>query len=263
MLKRLPEVIFGVFLLAILAVSSCTTAAPVTTRGVVYISDFYLEAAQAHPSGPGNVPKPVPLGQRLGYGRPRIEHTPEQRQRDLVDLMSRSLLDDLHRAGISAQRLPPGAPLPSSGWLIRGAFLGVDAGGRLRPRVEFGAGSMQEVVAAIDQLGGGAPPPLYTIDSTAGREKFPGPVVTPNPNIALGRFVLTRGEVDRNVTAVAEDIANQVKVRMTATTSHISKARYTSVEERPSSARRRFLRAFNSLRISQGVGRQTMLARFT
>lgn len=216
MIKRLPEVRFGLFLLATLAISSCTTVAPVTTPSV-YISDFDLEATQVQQSGLGKAPSPVPLGQRLGYGRPKIEPTPEQRARNLVDLMSRSLLDDLRRAGVPAQRLPPGAPLPSSGWLLRGAFLDLDAGGRLRRAVEFGGGSTQEVVAAIDQLGAGAPQPLYTIDSTGQSGKFPAAVVTPNPNIALGRFVLTTRDLDRNVTAVAEDIANQVKMRMLST----------------------------------------------
>lgn len=225
MRKRSPEAAFGLLLLAMLGVSSCATAAPVTTPNVVYISDFDLEAAQVQQSGPGSVPKPVPRSQRLGYGRPRIKRTPEQRARDLVDLMSRSLLDDLRRAGIPAQRLPPGAPLPSSGWLIRGAFLDIDAGGRLRRAVEFGAGSTQEVIAAIDQLGAGAPQPLYTIDSTAQSGKFPGAAVTPNQNIALGRFVLTRRELDRNVTEAAEEIADQMKMRMAVNTSHTSETR--------------------------------------
>lgn len=212
-MNPLPEFTFGLFLLAIFALSSCTTAPPVTTPDVVYISDFDLELAQGQQSGPVSVPKPVPLPQRLGYGRPRIEPTPQQRARDLVDLMSQSLLNDLHQAGIPAQRLPPGAPLRSSGWLVRGAFFDVDAGGRLRLVVEFGAGSTQEIVAAIDELRAGTPQPLYTIDSTARHGKFPGPAITLNPNIALGRFVLTPSNLNRSVKNSAAEIANQLKMQ--------------------------------------------------
>jgi hypothetical protein len=225
-MRRLSKVAFGLCLLAMPAVSSCTIAAPVTTSNLVYVSDFDLEAAQVQQSGPDSVPKAVPLWERLGYGRPRIPRTPEQQARALVDLMSQSLLDDLRKAGIPAQRLPPGAPLPSSGWLVRGAFLAVDAGGRLRQAVGLGAGSTQiEVVAAVDQPRAGAPQPLYTIDTTTESGKFPGAVVTLNPDIALGRFVLTRRDLGRNVTEAADDIADQVKIRIAVRTSPTSETR--------------------------------------
>lgn len=212
-MKRLPMVTLGLLLLAMLAVSSCTTAEPAATSNMVYISDFDLEVAPGQQPGPGSFPKPVPLSQRLGYGRPRLEPTPEQRARDLVDLMSRSLLGHLRQAGIPAQRLAPGAPLPPSGWLVRGAFFDLDAGGRLRRAVAFGPDSTQEVLAAIDQLGAAPPRPLYTIVTTAPSGRFPNAIVRPNPNIALGRFVLTPGELDRNVTGAAEEIADQLKMR--------------------------------------------------
>jgi len=209
-MKRLPQVTFGLFLLALLAVSPSAIAAPVTTPTVVYVSDFELKAAHVQQS----VPKPIPRSERVGYDRPQIPLTPEQRARHLVDLMSRSLLDDLHQAGIQAQRLPPDAPLPSSGWLVRGAFLEVDADGRLRQAV-IGAGPTQlQVVAAVDQLRAAAPQPLYTIDRTAQSGKLAGAVVTLNPSTALGRFVLTWLDLDRNVKDTAADIADQVKMRI-------------------------------------------------
>src|SRR6185437_14995321 len=213
-MQRVPVVGFGLFLLAMLAVSSCTTPQPAATSNVVYIADFDLELAPVQHSGPASAPKPAPLGERLGYGRPAVERTPEQQERDLVDLMSRSLLNDLQRAGIPAQRLPPGAPLPSSGWLVRGTFLDLDAGGRLRRPVALGAGSTQEVIATIDQLGAAAPQPLYKIDGAAQDAKSPEAVVTPNPNIASGRFVLTPRDLERNVVGAAQDITEQLKMRM-------------------------------------------------
>jgi hypothetical protein len=214
-MKHLPVVTFGLCLLAMLAVSPGATAAPVTTPTVVYISDFGFDLKAPPVQQP--IFKPVPLSERVGYGRPKIPRTPEQRARYLVDLMSRSLLDDLHQAGVPVQRLSPGAPLPSSGWLVRGAFLQLDADGQLRRMVTgFGAGSTQiEVVAATGQLHAGALQPLYTIDSTAQIGKLPGAVVTLNPSMALGRFMLAL-DLDRNVTDTAADIADQVKMRIAA-----------------------------------------------
>jgi hypothetical protein len=213
MTRGLPKGVFGLCLLAMLAVSSCTTAAPVTTPVLVYVADFDLEPAQIPQSEPGSGPKPAPLSQRLDYGRSSIPRTQEQQARDLVDLMARSLLDDLQQAGIPAQRLPPGASLPSAGWLVRGAFLEVDASGLLRRTVALGPGSTQiELVSAIDHLGAGAPQPLYRIAGTAPSGASPGAVVTLNPDIAVGRFVLTRRDLDRNVKDVAEEIADQVRM---------------------------------------------------
>jgi hypothetical protein len=213
-MKRLPEAIVGLVLLAMLAVAPGATAAPAATSAVVYVSDFELGAAHVQP---GPSPKPVPLAERLGYGRSRIaRRTPEQQARYLVDLMSRSVLDELHQAGIRAQRLQRGAPLPASGWLVRGAFFEADADGRLHQAViGAGAGSTSlQVVAAIDQLRAGAPQPLYTIDGTARRGKFPGAVVTLDPYIALGRFALAGFDLDRNVRETAAEIADQVKMRL-------------------------------------------------
>lgn len=209
MMKRLPLVTFGLFLLATVAASAETAAAPVNARTVVYVADFELKATQI----PQSIPKPVPLSDRVGYGSPKLPPTPEQRARELVDLMSRSLLDDLRQASIPAQRLPPGAPLPSSGWIVRGAFLEIDPGGGLREAVIGGGSAQIEVVAAVDQLRAVAPQPLYTIDTTTQGGKFPDAIVTLNPNMPLGRFMLARVDLDRNVRDVAAEIADQVKIR--------------------------------------------------
>lgn len=213
MTRRLPEAALGLCLLATLAVSACTSAAPVTTSKLVYVADFELEAAHVPQPESGNAPRPAPLSQRLDYGRPSVARTPKQQARDLIDLMSRSLLDDLQQAGIPAQRLPPGAPLPSSGRLVRGAFLAADAGGGLHRAVGFGAdGTQIELVASVEQLGAGAPPPLYTIESTAESGKLPGAAVTLNPHLVLGRFMLTRHDLFRDVKAAAEEIADRAKM---------------------------------------------------
>ena len=68
------------------------------------------------------------MGDRL-YGK---SSDPEERARQLVALMSKSLLKDLSNAGFQAVRQPPGAPIPTQGWLLRGSFSLVQEGNRLQ-----------------------------------------------------------------------------------------------------------------------------------
>ena len=184
---------------------------------IVYVSDFDLDAGAVQQSGPGSLINRVRPG-IIGSGPLGIARTPEQQARDLVDLMAKSIVDDLHKDGIAAERLAPGMPLPATGWLVRGVFLQVDAGNRLRrAAIGFGAGATNlQVASTIDQLGAGAPQPLYTVDTNAQSGKLPGAAVTLNPYIAAARFVMAGKDLDRNAKDTAGKIADQVKTRVAA-----------------------------------------------
>jgi Domain of unknown function (DUF4410) len=192
-------------------------AAPAVAPAAVYVTDFDLDASEVHQSGIGSRLNAIRPG-IIGSGPLGIARTPKEQAHDLVETMAKSLVDDLRKDGIAAERLPPGAPLPTSGWLVRGAFLQVDAGNRLRRAViGFGAGGTDiQVVTAIDQLGGTVPQPLYTIDTSAQSRKLPGAAVTLNPYVAAARFVMAGGDLDRNAKATAAKIADQVKARIAA-----------------------------------------------
>ncbi len=192
-------------------------AAPNDPPATIYVADFELDAADLHQSGIGSRLNGLRPG-IIGSGPLGIARTPQQQARDLVDLMSKSIVDDLRKDGVAAERLPPGTPLPGAGWLVRGVFLQVDAGNRLRRAVVgFGAGATDlQVVSSIDQLGGAAPQPLYTVDATAHSGKLPGAAVTLNPYVAAARFVLAGHDLDRNVKDTAVKIAEQVKARLAA-----------------------------------------------
>jgi hypothetical protein len=197
--------------------ATSAVAEPAAAPTTVYVADFELEATEVHQSGLGSRINRIRPG-IIGSGPLGIARTPEQQARDVVDTMSKSLIDDLHKDGIAAERLPPGVPLPRSGWLVRGAFLQVDAGNRLRRAViGFGAGATNmQVVTSIDQLGAGPPQPLYTVDTAAQSGKLPGAVVTLNPYVAAARFVMAGHDLDRNVKATAAKIADQVQARIAA-----------------------------------------------
>lgn len=192
---------------------AASAAAPTT----VYVADFDLEAGQVQQSGPGSLINRVRPG-IIGSGPLGIARTPEQQARDLVDLMANSIVDDLHKDGIAAERMAPGVPLPVSGWLVRGVFLQVDAGNRVRrAALGFGAGATDlQAATSIDRLGAATPQPLYTVDTNAQSGKLPGAVVTLNPYVAAARFVMAGKDLDRNAKDTAAKIADQVKTRVAA-----------------------------------------------
>lgn len=196
---------------------SSALAAPVTAPSTVYVADFDLDANAVQQSGPGSVLNRMRPG-IIGSGPLGVARTPQQQARDLVETMAKSIVDDLRKDGIASERLTPGAPLPASGWLVRGVFLQVDAGNRLRrAAIGFGAGATDlQVVSSVDRLGAGQPRPLYTVDADAQSRKLPGAAVTLNPYVAAARFVMAGHDLDRNAKDTAAKIADQVKTRIAA-----------------------------------------------
>lgn len=192
-------------------------AAPTSAPTIVYVADFDLDVSAVQQSGPGSLINRVRPG-IIGSGPLGVARTPQQQARDLVDLMANSIVDDLHKDGIAAERLAPGMPPPATGWLVRGVFVQVDAGNRLRrAAIGFGTGATNlQVVSSVDQLSANAPQPLYTVDTSAQSGKLPGAAVTLNPYMAAARFVMAGKDLDRNAKDTAGKIADQVKTRVAA-----------------------------------------------
>lgn len=187
--------------------------APAGKPTVVYVADFDLQAQDIeHEQGilllQSDSPGPV---RRL---LPGAQKNPATRARELVDLMSRSLINELNQAGFTAVRLRPGAPLPSEGWLLRGVFTDVQEGNRLRRAlIGFGAGQTDlQVVTAIDNLSQGPPKPLYKIDTHADSGKTPGaaPTIVLGPYGAAVRFVMAGKDLERNVKQTAAKITAEI-----------------------------------------------------
>ncbi len=196
--------------------TACSTARVVSSQAaaadgrprpsVVYVENFDID--------PGTV-----KSEGLFANMPLHKLREQSKARSLVDTMSNSLVDDLHKKGLQAQRLVQGAPLPRQGWLVRGAFLQVDAGNRLRRAViGFGSGhtDLQVAVASDDLSNEKTPPPLYALQTDAGSGKQPGAVITLNPFAAAAKFVLSGQDLTHDAKHSASKIADDIVARVNA-----------------------------------------------
>jgi len=196
-----------------------TGAIPVTKPQIIYVADFDLEAAKikSEPGVLAVLPKaPGPLGNIL----PPLPGAPKARDkfaRELVDDMSESVVRGLNKGGLKARRLARGESLPTSGWLVRGVFTGVNQGNQLRRAViGFGVGKTDlQVAVDVNDLTQGAPRSFYELNTTADSGKAPGagPAIVFGPAGVAARFVIAGKDLDRNVKQTASKIAEEVAQR--------------------------------------------------
>ncbi len=212
------------FLVGAVLLAGCSTAKVTASGGtgippalrpaVVYVADFDLDAAAVKPESGllADRPRLLPQGPLGILGRP----DPETQRRHLIDLMAETLAEDLGKAGLTARRVPAGAALPAQGWLVRGVFLDVDEGNRLRRAViGFGEGQTRlQLAVGIDDLARGTPAPFYQLDTSAKSRDMPGAAVTLNPYVAAAKFVVAKGDLDRNVKDSAHEVAKTVIARL-------------------------------------------------
>jgi hypothetical protein len=133
---------------------------------------------------------------------------------EVVNTLAASITDALNQEhlGVAAERIAPGAPLPSSGWVINGRFVSVDPGNRAeRAVVGFGAGAAKtEVTVEVDRLGEGSSKPILRFGTQAESGHMPGAAVTMNPYVAAAKFVLGKQATAHDVQAMGKEIAKQI-----------------------------------------------------
>jgi len=146
------------------------------------------------------------LGKRLTPDTP----APEQ----VVEVLAASITQALNQQdlGIPVERLPPGAPVPPSGWLVTGRFVAVDPGNRAeRAVIGFGAGAATtEVDVSVDRLEPGTATPVLQFGTEADSGKMPGAAVTLNPYVAAAKFALGKQATTRDVQDMGQEIAKQI-----------------------------------------------------
>jgi hypothetical protein len=135
------------------------------------------------------------------------------RPKRLAELLSKTIVDDLGKAGFRASRIASDAAPPGDGWLIGGEFLEITEGNRAqRAVVGFGAGQadVQVQVEVFDLLRDPRTPVLVYGSDEASR-KAPGggamAVATHNPYAMAARYVLSRRANEDEVEKLGKKIA--------------------------------------------------------
>jgi hypothetical protein len=184
-----------------------------TRDTAIYVSDFELHAEQIQTDRA-----------LLGAGTPQgvlrrpirqAKDDPRAHAREIVALMSRTIIEDLRKAGYTALPLVASDPRPSSGEWVHGVFAEVDEGDRLR-RAVIGFGSGQATMTLFVLLTDLSTPdkPIYqsALDGSSG--KSPGAIITLNPYVAATKFVLGKNATDKMVKKTAGEIAKQIATQL-------------------------------------------------
>jgi hypothetical protein len=200
---------------AVFAAGSTPFPAPAP---IVYVADFDLDVASVSPdSGPGQRVRrlrgllpdgPGPMGQ---------DKNPQEHAKHIVGEMADALTDDLKSGGVDARRIAADQPLPTDGWQVRGVFLNVDDGNRLRrAMVGLGAGQNDiQVAVSCDRLGAANLPPLYqAVDEADSRNKPGGALIKLNPYVIATKFVMAAGDEKKTIKKTAQQISDALIVRL-------------------------------------------------
>ncbi|KFX60529.1 DUF4410 domain-containing protein [Paraburkholderia fungorum] len=196
------------------AADSASFAAPAP---IVYVADFELDASSVTPdSGPGQRVRRLRGLLPAGPGPLGKDKNPEEHAKDIVNEMADALTADLKQGGVDARRLAPAQPLPTAGWQVRGVFLSVDDGNRLRrAMVGFGAGQNDiQVAVSCDSLAAADLPPLYQAVEEADSKGKPGAVIKLNPYVIAAKFVMAGGDEKKTINKTAQQISDSVIAKL-------------------------------------------------
>jgi hypothetical protein len=183
---------------------------------VVYVMDFDLDADKIKLD-----PRRVAAERRaVGSFLKDVKHslglskTPQEEARELIDLMAKSITEGLGKAGVEAHRVAANAPLAKDGWLVRGTFLQVDEGDRLRRAIGGSGGTdIQVAVTVYDLAGNPNTGRLLQLDTDAKSAKSSHTMSISPYSIAL-KYVLAGYDLDRNAKQTGAKIAEEVAKRV-------------------------------------------------
>jgi hypothetical protein len=200
--------------------------AAVQRPAVIYVTDFHLDPSQIKHTGLLGGPPLLPRGK----GTPREAAS-------LVRVLSDSIVRDLKKAGLRAERLRDvradycpvqtkgriqfaagNASLPKEGWLVAGWFEELREGeSAVSATVGFGAGAGKaQADVAVSDLGRDPGAPFMVIGSGSRVRRMPGGLLTMNPYVMAGKFVFdkatsTEGEMRTLGADVARSLVSYIK----------------------------------------------------
>ena len=195
------------------------TATPGAPR-TVYVADFKLDASTIKTDpGIGGVPDQVEqsggLLARLSQRRlrqPAISGSPEDKARQIANVMAEDLVKSLRDQGLAAERIGSGTgSLPKEGWLIQGNFTDVDEGNRLeRSAIGFGLGSTQmQIQVGVSDLASPQPTkPFISFGTVKDPSMMPGAAY--NPYALAVKFHLQKKATEEDIQKTADLIVAEL-----------------------------------------------------
>jgi len=194
-------------------------SSPMTMPNRVYVTDFQIDPSlvQTDSGILGELREHGPLSNlRRRMGGPLQPKTPEELAKQLPDVFSQTLVQELVNAAVPAERLSLGASLPREGWIVRGQFVKVDEGSApQRAIVGFGVGGPQiEVAGDVSDLSTDPPTSFLTFGGTNKTKRMPGGIIMRNPYVMAAKFVLTKGATERDVKELAARMASEIVAYM-------------------------------------------------
>jgi hypothetical protein len=199
-----------------IGVCICEAHAAASAAPHVYVADFVVEEQMSdrqESSGHG------PLERfRPGIFKQINEERSEGQAQDLVQLLSRCLVDELNAKGFAASRASSLDELGRDGVLVQGRFIELDEGDSLkRAAIGFkqGATNMDVQVMIVRlPLSNSRPEKTLDVQSSTG-SKGPGGLlgvaVCGNPYALAAKFVLSKRAPEKDIRNLAKEIAGEIQ----------------------------------------------------
>lgn len=200
--------------------SASATAQPSTLsradrNRIIYVSDFDVDPANFKQDKGGITGKGylLPAPPKSFLRRKHQDRTTAAN--NLIRLMSETLVADLNKAGLVAERLSPADPWPTEGLVLSGVFTELSEGNQMR-RALFGFGSGKakvELYIMLTDVSSRALP-LYESSTQKSNGKVPGAVIAMNPYAGAAGFVvkfgMTKNAPEKTVKKTASKVAAQI-----------------------------------------------------
>ena len=176
----------------------------------VVVHDFAFDVAHLSTEQGPMSGREGPAKRILGNIRP--EEAPAEKAVRLAGLLSETIAKELTALKIPATREPQGTSWPATGLVVRGEFLEVDEGNRLkRAVVGFSAGASEALVQVeVYDLAQNREKPILVYGTGTGSKPAPGGIVSMNPYAMAAKYVLSRKATEKDVRNLGKQIAKDL-----------------------------------------------------
>jgi hypothetical protein len=185
---------------------------------VIYVRDFEVDPGAFKQDKGGITGKGFLVPPPPGFPtRKRHDSTTEAQK--LVKLMSKSLLAELRKAGLSAVWLSPIEARPTEGLVLSGVFTQMSEGNQMRRAlIGFGAGAskIELIVKVVDASQ--PDQPLYDVATGKSSGRRPGTMVPLNAYFGaagfVAKFAMTKNAPEKMIKKTASQIAAELNKQL-------------------------------------------------